>query len=102
MIENKKCLRTLLIEDCETDALLIVETLRRGGYLLKWERVDTGEGLQAALEKAEWDIVFCDYVLPQFDAPNAIRMVRERDADLPNIIISGAIGEEAAVETLKL
>jgi PAS domain S-box-containing protein len=102
MIETKKCLRTLLVEDCETDAMLIMEALRRGGYLLKSERVDTEESLQRALDEREWDIVFCDYVLPQLDGPTAIRMVRERDRDLPIIVISGAIGEEAAVASLKL
>lgn len=102
MSEESSSLRTLLVEDSATDASLLVEALRRGGYRPHFEQVDTEDALRHALESAAWDIVICDYALPQFDAPAAIRIIREKCANLPIIVVSGAIGEEAAVETLKM
>jgi PAS domain S-box-containing protein len=94
-------LRALLIEDSEDDALLLVSALRRGGYDLDWQRVETESALRYALPTRPWDIVFSDYSMPQFDAPNALRVVRESGFDAPVIVVSGTIGEEVAVEMLQ-
>ena len=56
---------------------------------------------RAALDKRTWDIVLSDYSMPRFSAPAALALVRERNLDLPFIIISGTIGEETAVESLR-
>ena len=98
----KTPLRALMVEDNEDDALLIQETLRAGGYDLHYERVETAETFSAALCEGPWDIVLSDYSLPGFDARNALGILRESGQDIPAIVISGTVGEDVAVETLKL
>lgn len=99
--EAPRLLRLLLVEDSEDDALLLVRELRRNGYEAQWHRVETAEGLEAALDRQEWDFVACDYVMPRFSGPAALEILRQRAPDLPVIIVSGEIGEEAAVSAMK-
>lgn len=94
-------LRALIVEDLEDDALLLVRELKRGGYEPFFERVDTPEAMSAALADGPWDIVFSDYALPHFSAPAALALFTESGLDVPFIIVSGAIGESAAVELMK-
>ncbi len=98
----KKTLRCLLVEDSENDALLLIEALRRGDFEPDFARVQTAADLRAALRNREWDVVFCDYVMPGFDAPSAFRVFQESQAEIPFIIISGETGEDIAIESLKL
>jgi signal transduction histidine kinase len=100
MPTGSKPLRVLLVEDNDDDAQLVLLALSRGGYSPKWERVDTPEAMRAALEKT-WDVILCDYSMPRFSAPAAFALVRERRLDLPFVIISGTVGEEAAVEAMR-
>lgn len=93
-------LRVLIVEDSEDDALLLVRELKRGGYETTFERVDTPE-LMSVASKGPWDIVFSDYSMPNFSASAALELFKKADLDSPFIIISGAIGEEAAVELMK-
>lgn len=95
-------LRVLLVEDSADDALLLLRELRRGGYEVLHERVDTAEGMRAALEKRDWDVVISDHAMPTFSAPAALELLRENGwQDLPFIIVSGHIGEDAAVKAMK-
>ncbi len=94
-------LRVLLIEDSEDDAELILHALRRGGYEPVHHRVDTAATLTAALGDGEWDVVTCDYVMPQFSALAALKLLRRSGLDLPVIIVSGQVGEEVAVTAMK-
>jgi signal transduction histidine kinase len=96
-----KPLSALIVEDNEQDATLLVRELRRGGYDLSFDRVQTPDAMCAALDKRTWDIVLSDYSMPRFSAPAALALVRERNLDLPFIIISGTIGEDTAVESLR-
>jgi len=96
-----KPLRVLLVEDSEDDALLIVERLKGDGYEVIFERVDTEEAMRAALSGKAWDIILCDYSLPRFDVSHALNVCKESRLDLPFIIVSGQIGEEAAVACMK-
>jgi PAS domain S-box-containing protein len=96
-----KPLRVLLVEDSEDDAALLLRELKRGGYEPAWERVETAAAMKAALDRGEWDIVIADYALPQFSAPAALLVLREKGLDLPFIIVSGSIGEEVAVDGMK-
>ncbi len=93
-------LKLLLVEDNPDDALLLERELRRFGLHFRWERVDSPEGLEAALTQP-WDVIISDYSLPGFDAPSALKMVRRTQRDTPFLIVSGSIGEEAAVALLK-
>ncbi|MDO8938810.1 MAG: EAL domain-containing protein [Methylicorpusculum sp.] len=96
-----KPLSVLLIEDSEDDAILLSLELQRGGYQPDINRVDTIEGLCNALKHNEWDVIITDHSLPGFGSELALRMVRETELDIPIIIVSGSIGEEAAVKAMK-
>ena len=97
----RKLLRALLIEDSEDDSQLILHELKKHGYEVEFTRVETGEKLLSALMSQAWDVVLCDFSLPKFNAPQALSLIQAGGHDLPFIIISGTIGEEAAVECLK-
>jgi len=93
--------RLLLVEDDENDAILILAALRHGGLQISHHRVWSKAELEQALAQEQWSAVLCDYNLPQFDGLSALRMVRALDADIPFIIVSGAIGEETAVAAMR-
>ncbi len=95
-------LRALIVEDFEDDALLLLRELRKGGYTPDFERVDTREAMSAALEHRTWDVVLCDHSMPKFSSSAALQLLRESGfPDLPFIIVSGRIGEDAAVVAMK-
>jgi len=94
-------LRVLIVDDSEDDARLIIRKLRTGDYDPKWERVDTSKAMKEALEREEWDIILCDYKMPAFSASAALKLTQEKNIDIPFLIVSGAIGEDAAVSAMK-
>ena len=94
-------LRVLIVEDLEDDALLIARALRRGGYELTAERVDTLDTFEAAIAKQTWEVIIADYAMPHFGALHALKRVQEIGLDLPFIIVSGTIGEDSAVAAMK-
>src|SRR5918994_7245538 len=95
-------LKVLLVEDSEDDALLLMRMLRRGGYDPAWERVDTAAAMEAALDGHSWDLVISDHSMPAFSSSAALGLLRRKGfVDLPFIIVSGQIGEDAAVAAMK-
>jgi len=96
-----KTLRYLNIEDSLGDAQLISRHLYRVGYDLIAYRVETAESLRAALESGEWDVILCDYSMPQLNALTALSLLHETGLDIPFIIISGTVGEDVAVEAMR-
>jgi len=94
-------LRLLLIEDSPDDAALVVRELARGGFEVECDRVDTPDALVASLKRQSWDIAVADYTLPGFTGTAALTLVRQHDADLPFIFVSGTIGEDAAVAAMR-
>lgn len=94
-------LQALIAEDSEEDALLLLRELRKGGYDVTAERVETPEAFQKALERGTWDIVLCDYTFPRFSGGEALKIFKESGRELPFIFVSGTIGEEAAVEAMR-
>ena len=94
-------MRALIIEDSEMDALLLEEQLKAGGYVLESRRVDNAEDLANALETHTWDIIFSDHNMPRFSSTEALEIVRSSALDVPFLIVSGAIGEEAAVAAMR-
>ena len=99
--DASESLRVILVEDSEDDARLILHELRRGGYTVTARRVDTPQALASVLVDGEWDLVISDHNLPQFSAPEALRLVREDARDLPFIIVSGSMGEDLAVAAMR-
>jgi diguanylate cyclase (GGDEF)-like protein/PAS domain S-box-containing protein len=94
-------LRVLCVDDSQDDADLNVLALRRHGYEVTFIRVDTAEDSQTAFEQP-WDLVLCDYSMPQFSANGLLRLLTQRQVEAPCIIVSGAIGDEAAAEAIRL
>ncbi|HWI44821.1 MAG TPA: PAS domain S-box protein, partial [Rubrobacter sp.] len=99
-------LRVLLVEDSQNDAMLLLRELRRGGYQPHAQGVCTPEDMQEALRAADakgepFQVVISDYYMPRFRAPDSLKLLRELGYDVPFIVVSGKIGEDAAVEIMK-
>jgi signal transduction histidine kinase/DNA-binding response OmpR family regulator len=94
-------LRVLMVEDSADDAALLLRELRRGGYEVTFERVETADALRSALATKSWDLVISDYTMPQFSGLRALELLKRNGADIPFIMVSGSIGEETAVEAMK-
>jgi sigma-B regulation protein RsbU (phosphoserine phosphatase) len=97
----KTPLRALVVEDSEFDARMLISVLRKGGYEPTWERVQTAETMSDALKSKVWDIILSDYNMPNFTAPDALKILQDTGIDIPFIIISGGIGEDIAVAAMK-
>ncbi len=94
-------MRVLLVEDVEDDALLVLQELRRGGFEISFERIETREALRAALGRQAWDMILADYRLPAFTGVEALEELKATGKDIPFILISATIGEETAVSAMK-
>jgi len=92
--------RALIVEDDPGDAELMVHELRRGGFDVVARRVDTEPDYLAELERGA-DVILADYVLPQFGGARALQLLQGRGLGIPFVVVSGAIGEEAAVAMMK-
>jgi PAS domain S-box-containing protein len=97
----KSVLRILIVEDSEFDAQMITSLVRKSGYEVVSERVETAESMERTLREKAWDIILSDYNLPSFSAPEALKILQSSELDLPFIIISGGIGEATAVAAMK-
>jgi PAS domain S-box-containing protein len=93
--------RILLLEDTAHDADLIEMALTEAGMNFVSLRVETGEAFSQALDRFQPDIVLSDFSLPSFDGHSALAMVRKRCPATPVVMVTGAIGDELAVELLK-
>lgn len=91
----------LMLEDNDTDADLVVHTLRRGGIAFTSERVETRTGFVRALELDPPDLILSDYSLPSFDGYAALAVAQAKCPNTPFIFVTGTLGEEVAIETLK-
>jgi len=96
-----KSLRVLILEDSPDDAELLTIALQQGGYDLIYERVDNATAMTKALKMQQWDIVLADYSMPHLNVFSALRLLRERELDVPFIIISGKVSEEIVVAAMK-
>lgn len=94
-------LRILIVEDSEDDHLIILRTLTRAGYVVSSRRVETREEMGVALVSQPWDLVISDYQVPGFGAASALATFKASGLDLPFIIVSGKVGEVAAVTCLR-
>jgi two-component system cell cycle sensor histidine kinase/response regulator CckA len=97
----KEKLRLLIVEDSELDAGLMESEIRRHGYEILSHRIETRKDLRAALELRAWDLILCDYHIPDFNALEALQIFKGHDIDIPFIVVSGATGEEVGVNAVK-
>jgi len=93
--------RLLIIEDAPDDAELLLHTLRRAGMKPDYRVVDTTAGIEDALRSQNWDVVLADYNVPGTDFDTILRLSKIDDPDRPVIVVSGLIGEEAAVALMR-
>lgn len=94
-------IRLLVVEDSELDYELLLRSLSRQSLTALAVRVEDAAGLQAALAAGPWDAVVSDHHLPAFSSGEALRIVRASGLNLPFIIVSGTIGEDAAVSAMQ-
>jgi PAS domain S-box-containing protein len=93
-------LNVLNIEDSVDDYDLILRHLKKSGYEVYSERVETAETMKAALSTRTWDVIISDYRMPYFSGLEAFAVLKESELDIPFIIISGTIGEDTAVDAM--
>jgi signal transduction histidine kinase len=91
----------LILEDSLLDAELVGTRLSEGGIGCELVRVQSRDAFAAALEEGGVDLILADYALPGFDGLSALRLAKELRPRVPFIFVSGTLGEEVAIETLK-
>ena len=94
-------IRILHLEDDPADALLVRDVFAEQGLAVESRAVSRKAEFLEALQAESWDLVLSDYRLPDFNGLDALKFVREKSAVLPFILLTGNIGEQAAIETLK-
>ncbi len=98
----KSQLRILYLEDDPKDAELVQETLASDGIRCHITRVETEADFIASLEQGGFDLILADYTLPSFDGLSALKIAQQRWPHVPLIFVSGTLGEEVAIEALKI
>ncbi len=99
---NQRPISILLVEDNPDDAFLLERHLKREGLSVRLRRVDTAQEMEELLRQSSPpDIVLADYKLPSFSGPEALKLLRSLDQDIPFIMMSGVISEETAVEAMR-
>ena len=100
-LRKDSSLRVVHLEDDRNDAELICAKLEEGGLRCTTALVETREDFIAALDAGGIDLILADFSLPSFDALSALRLVKEKNLDVPFIFVSGTIGEELAIDSLR-
>jgi CheY-like chemotaxis protein len=101
-VNLRQLLRILSLEDDPRDAELIQGLLEAEGIACEVTRVDTQPAFQASLEGDSFDLILADYTLPSFDGLSALKFARNAHPDVPFIFVTGTLGEEVAIEALKI
>lgn len=94
-------LRILFIESSEIDTQLVLKQLHKKGYILTHQRVDSAVMMQLALQRHSWDLIICNDWLPNFNAPEALQVLKTSGLELPFIVVSSTIKEDLAVEMIQ-
>jgi PAS domain S-box-containing protein len=98
---DRRTLRVLNLEDDPLDSELLQARLHQGGISCEFVRVHTRDDFAAALEEGGFDLILADYSVPSFDGLSALEMTKQRNFEAPFILVSGTLGEEVAIETLR-
>ena len=93
-------LHVLILEDTPDDVVLMLHELEQTGFDPAWHCVETEAAYLDHLDQ-DWEVILADYTLTQFDALRALALLKEREHDVPFIVVTGSISEEAAVECMK-
>ena len=95
-------LSVLIVEDSKIEAKFTANLLKKNGYDVTTERVETEGTMKQQLDEREWDIIISDNQMPDFDGMGALKLFLQYNLDIPFILVSGKIGEEAAVDLMKM
>ena len=95
-------IQVLFIEDSEIDVELALRSLEQGGFDVSWECVEAEEELKRALSSHRPQAILSDFSMPGFDGMEALRLAKEMAPGVPFIFVSGTIGEERAIEAIRL
>ena len=98
---DKKILRLLIVDDSPDDTELASTALRKGGYMLKTQRVQDLSGMQAALDKGRWDAVISEYALPHFNAQMAHDVLKKAGLDIPFIVFTRHINDADLIKIMR-
>src|SRR3984893_7604533 len=98
----KTPLRILMLEDDSNDAELVQELLEIEHFVFEVTRVEARAEFLAALQQGGIDLILADYTLPSFDGLSALKLALSICPDVPFIFVSGTLGEEVAIEALKI
>jgi PAS domain S-box-containing protein len=98
----ERCLRILSVEDDPKDTELIQELLETAGIACQVTRIETEPAFLASLEQGGIDLILADYTLPSFDGLSALKLATSVYPEVPFIFVSGTLGEEVAIEALKI
>jgi DNA-binding NtrC family response regulator len=101
MNDSVRPLKVLSLEDAPTDATLIEHELRSAGLVFTTLRVETRDDFTRALSEFQPDIILADYRLPAFDGLTALHIAKAQLPDVPFVFVTGAMGEEVAIESLR-
>ncbi len=96
-----RTLRVLVVEDSDFDAIFLIRYLQSHGCPATHLRVWNPATMAEALDGESWDLVLCDYQMPEFGVLPALSLMRQRGLDVPFIVVSGVAGEELAVDLMK-
>ena len=94
-------LRVLILEDSPSDAQLMVSVLERGGFRVQFEVMESAESFRKCLEKTEYDVILADFNLRSWTALDALEIVKRSGKDLPLLVVTGTVGDEAAAECIQ-
>lgn len=95
-------LHLLIVEDVMADVELMVLALEAAGITFTYDATDSLSSCQQLLQKETYNAVLADYRLPQFTAHQVLRILRQSKQEIPLILVTGSLGEEAAVECIKV
>lgn len=98
---EKKIIRLLVVDDSPDDAELAIDTLRRAGYMLKSQRVQDTVSMQAALSKAEWDVVVSEHTTGHFGAQMALDLLKRSGLELPVLVMTKKISDDDLVKCMR-
>jgi len=101
MDRSNEVIRILIVEDVESDAVLAERRLKRGALRFSMRRVETQTAFLEQLDAFQPDVVLADYSLPNFSGMRALDLTRRLSPETPFIFVSGAMGEERAIECLR-
>ena len=100
MMFQEQPISMLIVDDSEDDAYLLYSEMASRGVKVGFRRVDTAGDMSLALEKNDWDLIICDHSMPGFDALTALEILKQSGKDIPFIIYSGHISDQAAYSAM--